>query len=195
MKVFMGFLNLLFPLRDSQRIVASIKPQELMRKIRVGRNIESGIVHLLPYQDQKVRACIREAKFNRNEAAIGHLAEVLHRYIQRMPAPHVIIPVPLSSKRRRRRGYNQVEELLTRAKTPFQKLLSRTRDTPPQTLIPPAQRPTNVEGAFSCNSPLSRIPIYVVIDDVTTTGATLKAAETALKQAGAEKILLVSLAH
>ncbi len=195
MKVFLWLLTLLFPPRDSAQTVAHLTPHALVKRMRPGRHVESGIVHLLPYQDSKVRSCIQEAKFHHNKPANEQLAAVFVRYVQRIPEPYVVVPIPLSAKRKQARGYNQVEQVLKAGSIPFSQLLTRVRHTTPQTLIPKENRHSNMKDAFQCSSILSPVPIYVLVDDVTTTGATLKAGEQALLQAGAEKILLVSLAH
>ena len=117
----------------------------------------------------------------------------------------LLVPIPLHKKRLRERGYNQ-SELLARAiiaydKTntfkPAPELLVRTRATPPQARSEKrAMRLNNLRGAFTCTDP-SRVRgrIIILIDDVTTTGATLEEARRTLAAAKPRKILAFTVAH
>ena len=78
--------------------------------------------------------------------------------------------------------------------TPHRALLSRTRDTPPQSSLPAPGRRANVEGAFAA-SPRARGRVLVLVDDVVTTGATLFAAADALRAAGAAEVRALVLAR
>ena len=97
-----------------------------------------------------------------------------------------IVPVPLSAKRLRERGYNQAVEIarhLGRAGIDLA-LCERTREAQPQMELPYDERQRNVRGAFRCTRELVGARIAVV-DDVMTTGATLDELARTLKKAGA----------
>jgi len=110
--------------------------------------------------------------------------------------PEVIVPVPLSGRRRRERGYNQAEvaaAALARlvGMAPVLRGLVRVRETPPQVGRGAAARRSNLEGAFAwLGSPL--VGTVWLVDDVLTTGATLGAAAQALQQGGAARIEAVA---
>ena len=100
-----------------------------------------------------------------------------------------VVPVPLTASRERQRGYNQsrllADEVARRLDRPLDgNLLIRLRDTPPQTSLPRARRLANVRGSFRALRKLSGARILLV-DDVTTTGATIEAATRALRRRGA----------
>jgi len=102
-------------------------------------------------------------------------------------------PVPLSAKRIRERGYNQSMEiarvLCRRSQLRLEpNLCTRVRDAPAQTDLPWAERARNVRNAFHCDRVLDGLAV-AVIDDVMTTGATLDAIATALKRAGAARVV------
>jgi ComF family protein len=110
-----------------------------------------------------------------------------------------IVPIPLSLERLRQRGFNQALEIakhllgpgaVARAKLRPQ-LLLRTRDTIAQTGLPRAERLRNMRHAFAVE-PLLASHIQgasiVLVDDVTTTTATLCAAALALRAAGATRV-------
>jgi ComF family protein len=120
------------------------------------------------------------------------------------PAPDpgtLLVPVPLHSRRRRRRGYNQsqllAEELARRlpAIDHAPGRLLRTRDTPSQVGLDRVQRRANVAGAFRWEGPsLAGRPVLLV-DDVATTGATLQACAEALEAGGAGRVTAVTVAR
>ena len=113
--------------------------------------------------------------------------------------PSALIPIPLAAKRLRERGYNQ-SELLARALAQQWRIpvlpdaLVRTRETPTQTALTPETRLANVAGAFSAKRVRSGM-VWVLVDDVFTTGATLAEAARALEDRGATTVHAVSFAR
>ncbi len=113
----------------------------------------------------------------------------------------LIVPVPLHPRRRRERGYNQAAVLargLSRllAVPAWEGSLRRVRLTLPQVGLTDAERETNVRGAFACpgGSRISRQRILLV-DDVMTTGATVRSAAQALLDGGALRVSVLTLAR
>jgi len=120
----------------------------------------------------------------------------------RAPAamPGAILPVPLHDSRLRRRGYNQALELARPLAKHFRvpvlrDALHRTRATHAQTELSAIQRRRNVRGAFAANLD-GRAPQHVaVLDDVSTTGATLAECARVLKRAGVQRVDVWALAR
>ncbi|NTV99506.1 MAG: ComF family protein [Chlorobiaceae bacterium] len=109
-----------------------------------------------------------------------------------------IVPVPLHYLKKIERSYNQSENIARgigeRIGRPVRpELLKRTRRTPSQTSLPAALRRKNPDGAFHAaeNFPPGHV---LLVDDVVTTGATMRAAATALREAGAERISIAAIA-
>ncbi len=103
-----------------------------------------------------------------------------------------LVPVPLHPLKLWRRTFNQsallADALSKRYALPVRcDLLKRTRNTPSQTELSATARERNVRGAFSCN-PLPAGLSVALVDDVMTTGATLRACAHALKKAGAMRV-------
>jgi len=143
-----------------------------------------------------VRKLVTGLKFS-NQLAYGRilgelLADKIHQWYKNMPLPDGIIPVPLHSLRLRKRGYNQVLELLR----PFKNqkhvpvlidACTRVRPTQPQSALNSIKRKRNLKNAFQVSLHKSFKHIAVV-DDVVTTGATVNAISVALKKAGVDQV-------
>ncbi len=111
-----------------------------------------------------------------------------------------IVPVPIRPWKYFRRGFNLPglvgRELARRTGWPFLPLaLQRVREPRPQAGLPLARRRENVRGGF-CAAPGAAVPPAVLLlDDVYTSGATVAACARALKRAGAESIVVVTVAR
>jgi ComF family protein len=117
-----------------------------------------------------------------------------------LPKDAVLIPIPLYQKRKNWRGFNQSEEIgkmiANKLKWEYQQdILVRTRKTIPQTELKGQERLQNISGAFSPNSDnLKPDKTYILLDDVLTTGSTLKEACKKLKQNGAKTVWGITIA-
>ena len=123
----------------------------------------------------------------------------------------VIIPIPITSRRRKERGYNQCEllvdeiERLDTAKHFIieKNLLIRTHHTNRQTLKGRMDRLESAKGIFALDENLIKRSAYenifeypvIIIDDVITTGSTMYEAIEAIRKAGFHDIRGLSLAH
>lgn len=113
--------------------------------------------------------------------------------------PDLIVPVPLHWRRRFIRGFNQSQWLANYLGRQLNisidnKLLSRTRNTPPQQQLRRKQRQKNLKGAFQVNHILKGQHI-TLIDDVVTTGSTASELSRLLKKAGASRVDIWCLAR
>lgn len=108
------------------------------------------------------------------------------------------VPVPLHWWRHYRRGFNQARELARYLELPVVDLLKRTRHTRAQVELAAASRRTNVKGAFTLRTvkgqPLAAMNVLLV-DDVSTTGATLDECAKVLKAAGASAVYALTAAR
>jgi competence protein ComFC len=113
-----------------------------------------------------------------------------------------LVPVPLHPARKRERGFNQSEILAEviskRMNLPvLKRVLKRIKNTKDQTNLNAEQREKNVSGAFSLSSAKDGEQIYgkkiILIDDVITTGATLRGCAEVLREGGAKKVVGATL--
>lgn len=106
-----------------------------------------------------------------------------------------IVPVPLHPSRQRKRGFNQAEALAKAlaADAPVVRALRRVRKTRPQMELPAAQRHRNVRDAFRLARGIVIPRCALLVDDVSTTGATLEACARVLKDAGVREVRAVTV--
>lgn len=208
MKLIRALFTCIFPERPTQAVVSSLSHEALGVLVDPVQR-EEDTVTLLPYRHEAVRACVREAKFHNNERACTLLGNILADYLRELhgdlnafeECTIVLVPVPLSKKRMKERGSNQVERIARYAVTTLEgvilekDLVVRTRDTAPQTSLSNSERKRNLDGAFRAQRPSNPDYTYIVLDDVVTTGTTLKAALSVLSNSGMPRVLGLSLAH
>lgn len=117
----------------------------------------------------------------------------------------ILIPIPLSSSKLKKRGYNQSEilakNLAKKFDFPVYNLLERVKETKSQFNLSKKERKENMTGAFALNSKLlihnselKNANIFL-IDDVLTTGTTLSEAAKVLKKAGAKSVWGIAFAR
>lgn len=155
------------------------------------------------YSNYETQALIHALKYEHVRTAAAPLAELVARHIVTHKeiadrGPFVLVPIPLHKKKEATRGYNQSEllarELLTRFPALFiehTNMLVRIKNTPSQTIQKThSERARNVENSFLVMRPEELAgKIVFVLDDVSTSGATIREAARALKRAGARSVL------
>ena len=111
----------------------------------------------------------------------------------------IVVPVPLHRSRRRTRGFNQARALAGELGVPLVDALRRTRATPSQTDLPAEARHDNMRNAFALARGRARRTLegrrIVLVDDVSTTGATIEACAVVLRTAGAAEVSAVTAAR
>lgn len=171
------------------------------------------VLPLFPYENPLVKTAVWEVKYRGNttiarlagELLAGELAEWLIELseTENFRAP-LIIPIPLAKQRKQKRGFNQCELLahemmrelsgMIELKTD---LLLKTKETESQTKSKNRDtRIKNLEGCFAIKNPAEiKDRNIVLLDDVTTTGATLAEARKTLLARGARKVVAIAFAH
>ncbi len=152
--------------------------------------------------DQRWRKLIHDFKYKNRRAVADPLAtwlafEILNNsYCQ----PDLIVPLPLHPDRERERGYNQAELLGCRLAKLLKvscksDLLFKTKHTLSQTAISRHERRRNVRGAFTCRPEKLHGSTILLVDDVYSTGATMKEAAFILKNETGARVLGAVIAY
>lgn len=160
--------------------------------------IRSALIYTYP-----VDRMIAAAKFRARLDYACELGELLADYLTGPcgpgELPEIIVPVPLHRRRHALRGHNQAAEI---ARPVADRLglplvlnrCRRLRHTPEQTSMTGTQRRRNLAGAFAADAEL-RGRRVAIVDDVLTTGTTVRAVSVALSGAGAAGLQIWTVAR
>jgi len=153
------------------------------------------------YKDT-LRGLILSYKFNGNFGRTNLLANLAWQSFTRTSTrtPDLIVPVPLHTRRLLKRGFNQSTEICRILGKNIDRPvlnhgLQRIRNTPPQTRLGLEDRQTNIKDAFIADADQIRKKTILLVDDVYTTGATLRECARTLRRAGASGVDVLVLAR
>lgn len=164
--------------------------------------INSYTTSLFDFKDPLIRYAIRSIKYYGRRDLLPPLANALAKQLQENTATqkHILVPIPMPKLRKLTRGYNQAEllavylgealtipvdtNLLLRAKNSKRQVQTQTR----------VERLLNQKNSFTTYGDVSG-KIICLVDDVTTTGATLDEARKTLLASGASEVIAITLAH
>lgn len=143
---------------------------------------------------------LQALKFQRHDFLDDALASLLEETVRARDVEFdAIVGVPMQRRKERRRGYNQAE-LLARALACRigvrcdMTLLAPHGQRAPQSTLARRERAVNVRGAFEA-SPRAKGKSVLIVDDICTTAATLRACAAALVEAGAKRVCAVAVAR
>lgn len=156
------------------------------------------------YDDPLLAELIKKFKYNFIAPLGNVLADFLISFwrellrVNSLAAPDFVIPIPLSKKRERWRGFNQAKILAEKFAVihdlKLNDTLKRFKHNHPQASLPENKRLDNIKDVFRYDGEKLTGQNILLIDDVVTTGATLNEAAKVLKLAGAEKVYGLVLA-
>ena len=145
-----------------------------------------------------LRAIIHAFKYGGRRSLAQPLAALMRaRGAAMLAGADAVVPVPLHASRRRERGFNQADDLARHLPLPVIGALKRTRATAAQADLPAAQRHGNVRGAFAPTRRAAALAgaVVLLVDDVSTTGATLDACARVLKTVGVREVRALTAAR
>jgi ComF family protein len=211
-RIWKTFLDLLYPPRCGgcgvvgqglwcavcQKRAKLYRADEVMSELPMTAGAPLVVVSAAPFGPP-----LREAIHGFKYEGIPQMAEVFGQLMrdawsQAMLEVDAFVPVPLHKRRFGERGFNQ-SELLAKQVSRNQTAgvepgaLQRIRYTNQQAHLTKEQRRDNVNGAFVADAALVRGKRLCVVDDVFTTGATLRECATALFQCGASNVYALTL--
>ncbi len=148
----------------------------------------------------RLRDIIHALKYERRRSLARPLGTLMRTSgAQLLAGAEVVVPVPLHPRREQERGFNQADDLARQLGLPVVPLLRRIRHTTSQIELPADARNQNVRDAFDLArmpDPGSRLPrVIVLVDDVSTTGATLEACAKVLKRSGVKEVRALTAAR
>ena len=174
-----------------------------------GKYTPDGVFSSIVYKGV-VKKLVYKFKYNPNLTDLKNtLTDLFYEGIIQKEALHkvltnnsVLIPIPLYKSRMRNRGYNQSQLLAKglgeKLGIPVLDCLERIKDTKTQVGRKKEEREENVKGAFRLKIKDLSFKKYkqaILVDDVVTSGATLKEAAKVLKKGGVGKVYGITLAH
>jgi ComF family protein len=155
------------------------------------------------FDNKIVKEAIHRLKYGYIKDLAGPLALLILTHLQTINAEidksFVIVPVPLSPKKKRRRGFNQSEEMgkiiSNAAGIPLlSNVLLKTKESKPQMELNKEERKENIKDCFKAKEEVKNKNI-LLLDDVYTTGSTMEECARILKQAGAKEIWGITVAR
>lgn len=223
-------IDSLFPLSPEEEVILAMSPGQALTELPPAPVYDASVVQLpvgtssiWAYKDPRVSRLVWCVKYKKSAHAVKLGGYALFLALNDGPAPSkniVIVPIPVTAKRRRERGYNQCELLadevmrleaarLKSGELTGQKrfivskdLLTRERNSTAQKTKDRKGRLVGSQGIFSVrevclarNDSLNKDISIIVIDDVITTGSTMKEAIDTLRAANFSDIRGLSLAH
>ncbi len=193
-------MDCIFPPSGESLRVRHALPQEVQDQYIV--RVIDDIYTLSSFHHFLIRALVHEAKFHGSTKAFRLLNILFTEYLSHYtPRADMIIPIPLSPARMRTRGYNQVYEILRAEERqltiPIEtKILRRIRNTRPQTELGRTERVENMHDAFGVvHGEKLKGKHILLVDDVVTTGSTLRTAKASLLPYAPASVTMIALAH
>lgn len=153
--------------------------------------------------DGIIRSNIIDYKFNEKSYLYKTFANFIlknDKFVEILQSYDTIIPVPISRKRYKKRGYNQsyliARELARKLKEECDTTsLVKTKNIVEQSKLNKKQREKNIKGVYKItNNKNIRGKNIILFDDIYTTGSTARECSKMLKQAGAKNILILTIA-
>lgn len=205
-KVINSILNFLFP----QKCTGCGKENELLCRKCLGKIGFSSLIKdknifsASDYNDEIIKKAVWMLKYRGIKQLAEPLAELMRQRLWQKisKGAWIIIPIPVSKKRFKERGFNQTEliakEFALKTDLEIKKdILYKTKETPTQVSIKnKEERLKNLNGAFSVKNPdLIKSKNIILIDDVSTTGATITEARKVLRGAGAKRVIAIVVAR
>jgi len=202
MKIFKNILAVLFP----QKCLGCKKENEilcsdcLLKISRPDTPYLNGVHIAANYQDLVLKKALWMLKYQGVKHLAKPLAEIVKERIWKKLETEnwLVVPVPLSKNKLRHRGYNQAEMIAgelsdnVRADILFKKFHTKSQVE----VKNKEERLANIIGSFEIKNPEKiKGKKIILIDDVLTTGATMREAKKVLKQAGAKKVVGVVVAR
>lgn len=204
-------INWIFPPRRTEGLVSLVETSDILSLPRA-KDVDENTFALFSYKDPRVSALIWEIKYHKNIRAIEAVAPlladmILEEYSEKSLFENwsqcLLVPVPSSKNKIKKRGYSHTELIaqavvkrLPKSIVYLQNVLKKVTETLEQNKLPHrALRLKNLVNSQEVVDSLPQGASVILLDDVTTTGATLVESRRALRAAGVKNIIAFTIAH
>lgn len=178
------------PVPGSEEYCSDCKNRK--REFRQGRGV-------FLYNMQMKRSLLRYKYYGSREYG-QYYAEEIYRYAGgqiKSWKPDILVPVPLTRRKKRSRGFNQAEDLAEKLGTLLQipaacGLAVKIKETKSQKKLNAVERSGNLKDAFLITESVQGLKVLIV-DDVYTTGSTVEMLAKCLKENGAAEVCFITL--
>lgn len=203
--------NILVPEDVKIDKILKIDPSDLFYLLPKSKANIRDIFVLFDYQNNITKSLVRSIKYKNNLKAKKIISQYLFDEIVSISSDKelfggslpILLPMPMSKKEKKERGFNQCEEIVRELEKLNNKnfevrydILFKTKETERQTKLSKQKR---LENVLNCMQVLDNSKIkdrtVIVFDDVFTTLSTLKEAKRALLEAGSRKVIGLFIAH
>lgn len=196
-----NIIDFVFPPKKEEIMLRELSPFDFM-ETAVKSDLSTSIFH---YKNPLIRELVWQIKYKKNKHAIEIAGYCLYQKLKEYKSNNItLIPIPISKKRRKERGYNQCELIVDEIMRldidkRFKKdyiTLSRNKHVERQTFKSRKERIENTKNIFTVvKTNVDPSSLIFIIDDATTTGSTLREAEKALEEVGYRNIRSLTIAH
>ncbi|MFA6430544.1 MAG: phosphoribosyltransferase family protein [Candidatus Paceibacterota bacterium] len=213
-KIFETILSILLPKEEKILEIENLNSEYIVRELpKAAETNNPKFKALFQYKNKIVKQAIWEIKYKKNKGILEKFSKALYDFIleeigdellfNNFQSP-ILVPIPTSKENLRERGYNQCELIIKELikidggenfSTDF-KALKKIKETKHQAKTKnKMQRLKNLDGCFYVDKERIKGKNIILIDDVITTGATMKEARQALEEAGTKKVIGFALGH
>ncbi len=203
--IFNYIIDFIFPPKPEEIELRNISSEELLENAPRSTKTEFPFISsIFSYKNPIIREMIWQIKYKKNKHALRCAGYALYNELVKLNLDKIIlIPIPISKKRRKERGYNQAELIIDEiikldCKNVFIKdfnILIRQKDIEKQTFKNRDERIGNAKNIFKVSKLLKTNQKIIIIDDVTTTGSTLKEARDELLLNDYRNVECLTIAH
>lgn len=159
-----------------------------------------GLSSIFSYADPVARELIKSLKYKAQTDVISFLEwKLLKRSLQLLPkGEFTVTSIPVDKAKYNQRGFNQAEMIARALIEPvieYEELLIKVKPTKSQTVLNKKQRQKNLRRAFRLKKGVTVPENIIIVDDVVTTGSTMREAAKTLRKSGAKRVWGFALSH